>query len=202
MSLVVVRRLSLTLAAALALALVTFGGAALSSIPIRGTSMEPTLRDGDRIFINPFGSKPEIDRFAVVVGRFSKNGPEVVKRVIGLPGDMVRIDKIGVRVGVVAVQPGSTGPWLIVDNPAWTDRWGKASSNCCTVAGKLTNVVTPQRVPDGQLFLIGDNFAASDDSRAHGWAPVAFVRAVATWRSYPLTRVGGIADDVTLEPAA
>lgn len=202
MSLVVLRRLSLVVAAVLAMALVTFAGAALSSIPIRGTSMEPTLRDGDRIFINPFGSAPEIDRFAVVVGRFSKNGPEVVKRVIGLPGDMVRIDKIGVRLGVVAVQPGGTGPWMIVDNPAWTDRWGKASANCCTIDGKLTNIVTPQRVPDGQMFVLGDNFAASDDSRAHGWAPIEFVRAVATWRSYPLTSVGRIADDVMLKPAA
>jgi signal peptidase I len=197
----IVRRLSLVVAAVLVLTVVCLAGGALSSIPVRGTSMEPTIHDGDRIFINPLGSEPQVERFSVVVGRFSKNGPEVVKRVIGLPGDLVRIDKIGVRVGVVSVQPGGTGPWQIVDNPAWNDRWGKASSNCCTADGKLTNVVTPRRVPEGQLFLLGDNFAASDDSRAHGWAPIDLVRAVATWRSYPPTRLGRVTDDVTLRPA-
>lgn len=200
MSREIVRRLSLVVAAVLVLTVVVTAAGALSSIPVRGSSMEPTIHDGDRVFINPLGSTPEIDRFSVVIGRFSKNGPEVVKRVIGLPGDLVRIDKIGVRVGVVAVQPGGTGPWLNVDNPAWNARWGKASSNCCAANGKLTNVVTPQRVPEGQLFLLGDNFAASDDSRTHGWAPIELVRAIATWRSYPPTAVGRIADDVTLRP--
>ncbi|MBJ8344041.1 signal peptidase I [Antrihabitans sp. YC2-6] len=194
------RRVLLAIAAALAALLVAFVGVALLAVPIKGTSMEPTLHEGDRVVVNPFDRSPDVRRFSIVIGRFSRNGAEVVKRVIGLPGDRVRIEKIGVRPGIVSVQPGGTGPWQVVDNPAWHDRWGQSASNCCTDAGKLTNVATPQVVPPGMVFLLGDNFASSDDSRAHGFAPLELIRATTSWRIYPLGAIGRLSDDVTLTP--
>lgn len=194
------RRLGITVLALLVVLVLAGAGIVFLSVPVKGTSMEPTLRDGDRIMVSPFGSPPRVTRFSVVIGRFGQNGPEVVKRVIGLPGDRVEIEKVGVRDGIVRVQPGGTGPWLVVDNPAWRSRWGTLASNCCTTAGKMTNTVTAQIVPPGMLFLLGDNFERSDDSRAHGWAPASLVRSIATWRVYPLGAISRIADDVRLVP--
>ncbi|MBJ8340503.1 MULTISPECIES: signal peptidase I [Antrihabitans] len=194
------RRLLIAIGAVVAAALALVAGSILVSVPVSGVSMTPTLSDGDRIVVDPW-SDPEIDRFDIVVAKFSTNGAQVVKRVIGLPGDRVKIEKVGIRTGIVSVQPGGMGPWQIVDNPAWNARWGPTASNCCTAAGKMTNVVTPQLVPDGMLFLIGDNFAASDDSRGHGWAPVELVRNTAAWRVYPIGAIGRIPAGVTLRPA-
>ena len=195
------RRSVLICAALLAAVLVACAGVVVTSVPIRGTSMEPTLHDGDRVMRNPLGSTPSVERFDVVLARFAANGADVVKRVIGLPGDRVEIVKPGARPGVVRVQPGGSGPWFEVANPAWAERWGTLAANCCSAAGKTSNTATPQVVPDGMLFLLGDNFERSDDSRAHGWAPESQVHETVTWRVYPLSAVGRVDDDIELVPA-
>ena len=50
------------------------------------------------------------------------------------------------------------------------------------------------------LFLLGDNFERSDDSRAHGWAPEAEVREIVTWRLYPLSAIGRLDRGIELVP--
>lgn len=179
---------------------VAASGLLITGVRVDGTSMEPTLHSGDRIVVGSADGSM-VQRFSVVVGKIGPNGPEVVKRVIGLPGDRVSIEKVGTASGVVLLQPGGTGPWQRVVNPAWDGRWPKTSGNCCSALGKTINSPTPQQVPPGKLFLLGDNLAASDDSRARGWVSADLVRGVVNWRVYPLPSAGRIDSPVTLTPA-
>ena len=63
-------------------------------VRVEGTSMQPELRDQDRLFINKFAYRFEnISRGDVVVFHYPRD-PEksYIKRVIALPGDTLRID--------------------------------------------------------------------------------------------------------------
>lgn len=167
---------------------------AVLAVRVDGASMAPTLRDGERVLLRPFSGGDSPARFAVVVGRFRTGGPLVVKRVIGLPGD-----RIEVSAGRVSVQPGGTGAWVVVDNPAWP-AGSLGSTPCCGPDGRASTRAQAQPVPDGMLFLMGDNPAASEDSRTFGWAPVALLDGVVGWRVHPPGRLGGVGVEVGLRP--
>jgi signal peptidase I len=156
---------------------------AVVSVPVSGRSMEPTLADGDRVVVRG-GVTPE--RFDVVVLAFEDGGPAVVKRVIALPGDHLRIEPDQPRP-VVWVRVGGVGEWLRVRNPAWVGRWTRGASLAETV------------VPDGAVFVLGDNPDGSQDSRQLGAAPVELVRGRVVWRVWPPSGLGGLPAEVTLD---
>jgi signal peptidase I len=181
-------------AAVLALVLATLAAAfAVLAVRVDGVSMQPSFADGERVLLRPFSGGDTPARFAVVVGRFTDRGPTVVKRVVGLPGDRVRID--GARV---EVQPGGSGPWFAVDNPAWSGHWGSAAVHCCRPTGQTGAAAAPQPVPPGFVFLLGDNPTASEDSRTFGWAPIRLVDGVVRWRLRAWVFPAGVRTQVQL----
>ena len=169
------------LVAVLVVAVTVVAVGAVVSVRVVGPSMGPTLRDGDRVVV---GGSAEVARFDLVVVRFDEQAPAVVKRVVALPGDAVRIDP----GPVVLVRPAGTGQWQRVDNPAWRGQWARPSTTA------------EATVPPGELFLLGDNPDASEDSRRLGWAPSRLVRGTVAWRVYPPSRLGAVPADVTLGP--
>lgn len=152
------------------------------STRVDGVSMRPTFANGDRVLLRPFSGGDTPKRFDLVVGRFTDRGPTVIKRVIGLPGDGVRIETGGGGEPRVQVQPGGTGPWMLVTNPAWDGQWGTVPLACCRTDGNAGGQTGPQIVPAGSLFLLGDNPGASEDSRTFGWAPVRLLDGIVGWR--------------------
>ncbi len=170
-----------TLVALVSIAVTVVAVGAVVSVPVVGASMEPTLRDGDRLVV---GGSTQPGRFALAVLRFDDTTPAVVKRVVGLPGDQVRIDP----GPVVLVRPGGTGEWQRVDNPAWIGRWTRPSTTA------------EATVPSGELFVLGDNPDASEDSRQLGSAPARLVQGTVRLRVYPLSRLGAVPGEVTLRP--
>jgi signal peptidase I len=110
---------------------------------VESVSMEPTLRPGQRLLVRPLRSLQGIARGDVVLVRSEEVGRAVVKRAIGLPGERVELDGKGqVCVdGQLLAEPYARHPTRPVTGPA-------------TYA-----------VPEGSLFLLGDNRAASSDSR-------------------------------------
>jgi signal peptidase I len=137
------------MAVAIALAVVARAAVHIYSIPSR--SMAPTLEPGDQIVVTRYiGSAPE--RGHVIVFRSTAGTDELmVKRVIGLPGDLVDSRLGRVRVG------GHTLPESYVLRSA------------------ASGAIEPQVIPASSYFVLGDNRDDSLDSRTWGVVPHANV---------------------------
>jgi signal peptidase I len=153
------RRTTALGAGALALgALVAAGLAArrarLEPMLVKGGSMRPTLGPGQRIAVAPLLRPPR--RGDLVVVR-REGGLEVVKRVVGLPGEQVRL-----RAGRLEVDgrpvpepylPGGSGAGGVRGTPG----------GCPGGSGELDVALGP-----GQYLVLGDHRAASTDGRDFG----------------------------------
>ena len=107
-----------------------------------------------------------------------------IKRLIALPGDTVQVvPNVGVYVnGVLLDEP-------YVEEPAW---------NSCTLNPPF--VLTPLCdkaliVPEGHVFMMGDNRNNSHDSRFWGPLPMNRIIGKATFRFWPLNRMEPIGDE-------
>lgn len=138
----------------LVLAVVLFLGinAVSARVRVDGHSMHPTLENGEFVLVNKlsyrFGS---VQRGDIIVFHFPMNPKEeLIKRVIGLPGDhiLVRNSKVSVN-GQLISEP------YIAQPPQYSGEW--------TVA-------------EGQLFVLGDNRNNSNDSK--DWGPLPFDQVV------------------------
>lgn len=117
------------------------------TVNVDGVSMVPTLQNGDQLLARSLLYTPARGDIVVVDG-YTNYGEPLVKRVIGLGGDTVDIDfETGeVRVnGNLLEEPYLNGPT--------TRKW---------------DVEFPLVVPEGYLFLMGDNRPDSLDSRNSG----------------------------------
>ncbi|MFE6509913.1 signal peptidase I [Nocardioides sp. NPDC057767] len=166
-------------------ALVMMVAALAFSVAVDGTSMEPTLRDGDRMFLE-FWTHDEIERFDVVEtdapSSVSGGGARILKRVIGMPGDQVSVSPDA----RVLVRPEGDRRTYVVDNPAWS-----------ADAGVEQDWIT---VPPDAYWLLGDNWNASTDSRNFGFVDAEAVHGRVVFRMLPIGRSGTIAHDVRLAP--
>ena len=140
----------------------------LRRFAIREESMQPALLPGDWVVARR--RTGALDRGDIVVFNDPNNpGTNLVKRVIGLPGELV-----GVSDGRVTI-----------DGALLADRW----------ATGMTRPDGEWAVPEGHVWLLGDNRAASaSDGRQLGPTPVADTHWVVTARYWPTTRVGAIGD--------
>lgn len=157
------------------------------SYRVDGNSMNPTLSEGDRILLDPLSDSANIERFDIAVIR-RPNGSLIIKRVIGLPGDSIRVDPTPGGDSELRVRVAGNGAWLRVDGPAWSDQW-RDEHLCCGPDGKDGSQGTAA-VPTGSLFVLGDNPDASDDSRVYGWIKSADVAGRIGLRVYPVDRIG------------
>ncbi len=143
-------------------------------VNVEGHSMENTLTQGERLLLSSMPYTPEYGDI-VVINRGEKKEP-LIKRVIGLPGDTIRIDEESGRVyrnGELLVEPYVTGE---------------------TATEKMTEAIT---VPENMLFVMGDNRApgCSLDSRTFGCVEQSNVVGKTVFRLMPFQRMGGLYDD-------
>ncbi|NNE74320.1 MAG: signal peptidase I [Acidimicrobiales bacterium] len=153
---------------------------------IPSSSMEPTLADGHRIVVNKIDDEPE--RSDVVVftrpagfPAASGDAEHLVKRVIGLPGDEVRIDDGRVFVNERAIEE----PYLAVGTRTALSAWSPGCANDQPLDGTCV-------VPDDTYYVLGDNRSNSQDGRIFGPIPSDLIVGTAALRVYPLNRIGGI----------
>ncbi|MBS4177142.1 signal peptidase I [Lederbergia citrea] len=127
-------------------------------IVVDGLSMMPTLHNGDRMIVNKLG-KPE--RFDIIVFHAPEQ-KDYIKRVIGLPGDTVeyRDDILYINGEPYAEPYLNTYKEQITDGPLTADFTLEEIPN-----GQKT-------VPEGELFVMGDNRRFSKDSRQIGTIPI------------------------------
>lgn len=171
------------------------------SVKVSGHSMEPTLADGDRLVVNPFGAD-DIARFDIVESTLGDREIPVVKRVIAMPGDRVQASAES-DPPVVRIKPAGEETVYVVDNPAWSGQVGEKVEPCCAEDGTtLPRDEEPGwvTVPDGQFWLVGDNWGGSDDSRTFGFVTQEQVTARISLRVQPFGDLGRVPDDVALVP--
>lgn len=145
---------------------------AVQSRQIEGSSMEPTLHNGQRLLVNRLAylglSEPR--RGDIVVFRAWDQDEDYIKRVVGVPGDEIEV--VGDRL-VVNGNP--------LDEPY--------IQNHPTHGGPGRVVLGP-----GTYYVLGDNRDNSSDSRLHG--PLAADRIVGkAWVTYwPIHDLGFVSD--------
>lgn len=181
---------SSVLIAALAIATAGYG----LSYVVEGRSMAPTLEPGDRVLADPFAGDYRPTRLDIVVARPALGAERVVKRVVGVPGDQVRMTD-----GTAYVRPGGVGPWLTLAVPGTPDPWQRTPRVCCSPDG-TGGVDAPATVPDGHVWLLGDNIRVSDDSRGYGFLPTGDVEARLWLRTSPLGSADALVARARLAP--
>jgi signal peptidase I len=140
-------------------------------VRVEGTSMQPELRDQDRLFINKFAYRFEsISRGDVVVFHYPRD-PEksYIKRVIALPGDTLRIDDGRVYVNGQRV-----------DESYVPKRYRDGRS--------MPEIVIPQE----EYFVMGDHRSISSDSRDFGPVERSLIYGKAAFIYWPADNMGVI----------
>lgn len=167
----------------------------VESFRVPSNSMEPNVIAGDMLFAdkryNCPGCQGKVKRGDVVIFHYPNDRTQYyIKRIIGLPGDRIRIDGHNVMVNAQTLavsRQQQQGLWVVgerTDNKEWITVWRhtpKALPNIDLV------------VPNGEVFVLGDNRAHSNDSRFFGTVPLRDVVAEARqiWLSYN-RKLGGL----------
>ena len=170
----------LVIVVVLALALAfTLRAFVVQTFYIPSCSMAPTLGIGDRIAVDKLSydfhavHRGDVVVFAVPPGEPDKSLQHLVKRVLGLPGETIA----STADGAVTIDGKPIAqPWLTSEaraNP------GQA--------------ITPQRIPAGHYFVMGDNRWDSQDSRYFGPIAGSLIVGQADLRIWPLDRIGTLA---------
>lgn len=138
-------------------------------VKVEGTSMMPGLDDQERIFINKFVYHWEsVERGDVVVFRYPHDPHKsYIKRIIGMPGDDVKIDSGRVYVN------GS-----VLEEPYVLDYYRDDRS--------YPEII----VPPNSFFVLGDHRNLSSDSRDFGPIPERTIYGKAVFVYWPMDKLG------------
>jgi signal peptidase I len=159
-------------------------------------SMNPTIVEGDRVLVDKHvyglripwtltrlsdGRDPE--RGEIVVFDSPLDGVSLVKRVIGIPGDVIALDERGLSINGVhaAYRAGDRGriAGLLEETRSWNPAvWHESGvlpahqvMRIPAIAAGPHSHFGPVRVPDGHYFMLGDSRDNSRDSRYIGFVP-------------------------------
>ncbi|HLW54017.1 MAG TPA: signal peptidase I [Candidatus Angelobacter sp.] len=138
-------------------------------VKVEGGSMEPGLEDQERIFINKLVYRWEdIGRGDIVVFRYPRDPRKsFIKRVIGLPGDRVRISFGHVYVnGKLVAEPYVPDEFL--DTKSYPE----------------------SVIPANGYFVLGDHRSMSNDSRDFGAVTRSYIYGKAVFGYWPMEKVG------------
>jgi signal peptidase I len=138
---------------------------------VQGTSMLPLLADSERIIVNKLVYRfNAIERSDVVVFWYPRE-PSVsfIKRVVGLPGDVVEL-----RRGQLYVNSRRVPEKYLTAEFGDHDSFG------------------PVEVRKGYYFVLGDHRSSSNDSRSWGEVPEKYIYGKAVFRFWPISKMGFI----------
>lgn len=129
-----------------------FGAAYLMShfvvgqVEVDGPSMNDTLQDQDRLLVNKFKYRvQQLDRYDIIVFKYAYDtDTDYVKRIIGLPGEQVRIDADGK---------------IYIDGQLLEENYGREVIKDAGIAEE------GMTLGEDEYFVLGDNRNNSRDSR-------------------------------------
>jgi signal peptidase I len=138
-------------------------------VKVEGTSMMPSLDDQERIFVNKFVYHWEpIERGDIVVFRYPRDpSTSYIKRVIGVAGDVIRIDAGQVYVNGEPIEEDYVPPIYADERPY------------------------PETVvPPHSYFMLGDHRSMSKDSRDFGPVKESLIYGKAVFGYWPMDKLG------------
>lgn len=164
---------AIIIAALIALAVRTF---LFSPIIVDGPSMQPTLYDRDQMIVNKFIYKfKDPERFDIIIFHASEQ-KDFIKRVIGLPGEHVKvIDNV-----------------LYVNNEKVDEPFLEGSLADGFYTNDFTLEMLPgnyETIPEGYILVLGDNRNNSTDSRSIGLIDMNEIVGKATVIYWPFNRI-------------
>jgi signal peptidase I len=143
---------------------------------VQGASMDPTFNSGDYIFTSKVTYKMRSYHRGDVIVFKSPPNPDIdyIKRIIGLPGDEVMVKDSEVYVNGIKLNE----PYISAKTNVWEGGFSKDG--------------VPAKVPNGYLFVMGDNRPRSSDSREFGPITQESVIGQVFYRYFPATKMGVI----------
>ena len=129
---------------------------------VHGQSMEPNLHENQRVIVDliTYHFRPPQRQEIIILNLPERHTDPLIKRVIGLPGDTVEVKQGAVYVNGIQLSE----PYL---------------------AQVTSGSMAPQLVPEGHVFVLGDNRGASNDSRYFGMVPYENILGRAWLRYWP-----------------
>lgn len=146
--------------------------AVVARVRVENISMQPTLKPGEFVLVHKLAYRfGEIHRGDIVVFHYSPQ-EDYIKRVIGLPGDSIEIADGLVKVnGYALKEPYINAP------PMYNGSW---------------------QVPEGKVFVLGDNRNQSSDSHTWGFVPIDNIVGKAFVVYWPLEEMKVLTTQITV----
>lgn len=143
----------------------------ITPVIVSGNSMKPNLNDGELLLVRKIGyNEKTIKRFDIVV--IKKDKEEIIKRVIGLPGEHISYKNNKLYVN----------DKLVTEDYTHLD----------TKDFNLEEICTCSTIPEGKYLVLGDNRPISKDSRSIGLIDEKDIIGKAVFRLWPISKIGTI----------
>ncbi|MCC3379640.1 signal peptidase I [Paenibacillus farraposensis] len=148
---------------------------------VEGASMEPNFKTDERVVVNKLiYSLRDPKPGEVTVFHVRKEGKDFIKRVIGVAGDQIQYQ----------------GDHLYVNGKKVEEPYIQGAVQAAHAKGEQYNnvdfpngTITESKVPEGYIFVMGDNRNNSRDSRAIGFVPIKDIVGRADAIFWPLDNV-------------
>ncbi len=169
---------SIVVAVALVLLITNF---VAKSYKVKGDSMDPTLKDGERVVVNLIGQKlGSLEKGNVIVFHATKEN-DYVKRVIGTPGDEIEYKDDQLIVNGKKVDE----PYLDYNEKHKLGEYITGSLE----TKDINQVDGKNKIPKDKLLVLGDNREVSKDSRSFGLIDKDQVVGKVSFRYWPLNEM-------------
>jgi len=135
----------------------------VTPVKVNGTSMYPTLKGNEIMILNKLSS---IDRYDIVVLKRAGDDDNLIKRIIGLPGDTVEIKDNK----------------IFINDKEQKDSFGYG----------VTYNIDKVKLGNDEYFILGDNRQISLDSRVFGKINRSEIKGTTNFVIYPFKSFGKV----------